>query len=309
MNLKRFWRGFWQVADPKIWIASTIPMAVGGALAYGLNGTFNWYWFFVSVTGVYFIEIGKNAANDLVDYKSGVDLMVAPDKVTPFSGGKRSIVDGNLTLREAAFITAITLFIGAGIGVYIAIIREPAILWIGASGLFFAAAYSLPPFKLAYRGLGEIVVGITFGPLIVTGTYLVQAHTFNPLVLLASLPIGFLIANVLWINQYPDFEADLCGRKLNMVVRMGKHKGIKIYAILYAACYLSLLLLSIISANPFWLLPFCGLPLVLRAVRIAAAYYDDIPNCVAANLNTIKTYQITGITMVLAALMSRYIRI
>ncbi|MBS4021911.1 MAG: hypothetical protein KGZ79_05770 [Dethiobacter sp.] len=45
MDLKRFWRGFWQVADPKIWIASTIPMAVGGALAYGLNGSFNWYWF------------------------------------------------------------------------------------------------------------------------------------------------------------------------------------------------------------------------------------------------------------------------
>lgn len=137
MDIRRLWRGFWQVAYPKIWVASTVPMAVGGALAYGLTGTFNWYWFLVGVLGVYFIEIGKNAANDLVDYKSGVDLMVSPDKRTPFSGGRRSIIDGNLTLGEAAVITAVTLALGAGIGVYVALFREPAILIIGTSGLFF----------------------------------------------------------------------------------------------------------------------------------------------------------------------------
>jgi 1,4-dihydroxy-2-naphthoate polyprenyltransferase len=306
LSLSRFWRGFWQVADPKIWVASTIPMAVGGALAYGLNGHFNWYWFLVGVAGVYFIEIGKNAANDLFDYKSGVDLMVAPDKITPFSGGKRAIVDGNLTIKEAALITVFTLAAGAVIGLYIAVFREPAILWIGCTGLFFAAAYSIPPFKLAYRGLGEILVGITFGPLIVSGTYLVQTHTLNPIVFLASLPIGFLIANVLWINQYPDYEADLQGKKLNQVVRIGKVKGIRVYAVLFALAYVSLLVLSIASANPFWLLAFIGIPLVLKAVRVAASCYDDIPNCVTANINTIKTYQITGLTMILAAIMSRF---
>jgi 1,4-dihydroxy-2-naphthoate octaprenyltransferase len=41
--MSRLWKGFWQVADPKIWVASTIPMAVDGALAYGHTGAFNWY--------------------------------------------------------------------------------------------------------------------------------------------------------------------------------------------------------------------------------------------------------------------------
>jgi 1,4-dihydroxy-2-naphthoate octaprenyltransferase len=295
------------VADPKIWIASTVPIAVGGALAYGLTGNFNGYWFLVSLVGVYFIEIGKNAANDLVDYKSGVDLMVEPDKLTPFSGGKRSIVDGNLTLREAAWITLFTLVAGSAVGFYIAYFREPAIIWIGLCGLFFAAAYSLPPFKLAYRGLGEAVVGFTFGPLIVSGAFVVQAHYLAWEAVLASLPIGFLIANVLFINQYPDYEADMQGNKRNWVVRLGRINGLRVYKSLFAATYLSLLTLFIVSRNPFWLLSFASLPLVIKAVKTADIYKEDIPHLIQANANTIMTYQLTGVTMVLAGILTRFI--
>ncbi len=308
-NVRRFWKGFWQVADPKIWIASTVPMAVGGAMAFGITGSFHWYWFFVSLIGVYFIEIGKNAVNDFVDFNTGVDLMVAPEKRTPFSGGKRAIVDGVLTLKEAAAITAVALTLGSLVGVYIAFLREPGILWIGCTGLFFATAYSLPPFKLAYRGMGEVVVGVTFGPLIVSGAFLVQAHFLSLEVILASLPIGFLIANVLFINQYPDYEADKQGNKRNWVVRLGKARGVIVYGVLFAAAYVSIIMLFIFTGNPFWLLSFISFPLVFRAVKIASRYYEDIPNIVPANANTIITYQITGLTMVLAGIIKRILTI
>ena len=304
--MARLWQGFWQVADPKIWLASIVPMAVGGALAYGLTGQFSWYWFFISMLGVFFIEIGKNAANDLVDYQSGVDLMVTPDKRTPFSGGKRAIVDGNLTLSQAAWITLATLAAGSIIGFYIAFNREPGILWIGVTGLFFAAAYSLPPFKLAYRGFGEAVVGFTFGPLIVCGTFLVQTHFLSWEVFMASLPIGFLIANVLFINQYPDYEADLQGNKRNWVVRLGKAKGLIVYKALFAATYLSFIVLFAATHNPFWLLSFVSLPLVIQAIVTATKHNEDLPRFIVANANTIKIYQLTGITMVLAGILTRY---
>lgn len=290
------------MADPKIWIASTVPMAVGAALAFGMTGRFNWYWFLVSVAGVYAIEIGKNAANDLADYKSGVDLLVSPENRTPFSGGKRAIVDGNLTLREAAFITAVTLGIGGLTGLYITFLREPALFWIGTGGLFFAAAYSLPPFRLAYRGLGELLVGITFGPLIVCGTFVVQTGYLSIEPLLVSLPIGFLIANVLFINQYPDYEADKLGGKRNWVVRLGKKRGLKIYLALFLLAYLSLCSLFAVSANPFWLLPLITLPLAGKAVQTAARESNNIPGLIPANAGTIKTYQLAGAGMVLAAL-------
>src|SRR5690554_1687492 len=58
---KRLWQGFWQLADPKIWIASTIPLLVAAALAYKHTGLVNVWWFVISLVAVYLIEIGKNA--------------------------------------------------------------------------------------------------------------------------------------------------------------------------------------------------------------------------------------------------------
>jgi 1,4-dihydroxy-2-naphthoate polyprenyltransferase len=301
----RLWQGFWQLADPKIWIASTVPMALGGAMAFAYLGSFSWRWFLTGVAAIYLIEIGKNAFNEYVDYRSGVDRYVTPDKRTPFSGGKKTIIDGKLKLKETVVIGLLTMGAGALIGLHVVFNREFHILWFGLAGFFFSSFYSLPPFKFSYRGLGEMVVGLTFGPLITAGTFLVQTHTVTPAVLLASLPLGFLIAGVLWINQYPDFEADLKGGKLNLVVRLGKAKGVTVYGVLFGAAYLVLLLLAALSNNLFWLLPYLSLPLAWRAVAVARRYFDDIPQLIEANAKTILVYQLAGLGMVAAALLGR----
>jgi len=148
-------------------------------------------------------------------------------------------------------------------------------------------------------------VGITFGPLIVSGIYLVMTHTLDIKVIIASLPIGFLIANVLWINQYPDYEADLKANKRNWVVRLGKKKGITIYKLLFTCTYISFFIIAIVFRNPFWLLIFISLPISTKAVKIARRYYDDIPQLTQANAKTVMIYQINGIVMVIAAIMGR----
>ncbi len=303
-KIKRLWLGFWQIADPKIWIASTVPMAVGGSLAYAQSGTFSWFWFIVGAVAVYFLEIGKNAINEYIDYLSGVDRFVTPDKRTPFSGGKKTIVDGKLTLKENLYIGAVTVLIGCLLGLYIVSFREFSVLWFGLAGVFFALFYSLPPFQFAYRGFGEMTVGFTFGPLITTGTYLVQTGSISVLVLLASLPLGFIIANVLWINQYPDYEADLQGGKMNGVVRMGKKRAVSVYAILFGFAYLFLLVMAIFSKNILWLLPFISMPPAIRAVQVARKHYDNIPLLMEANAKTIQVYQLTGLFMIAAALLT-----
>ena len=298
----RLWQGFWQLADPKIWIASTIPMAVGAAMAFAWRGAFSWPWFLTGAAAIYLIEIGKNAFNEYVDYLSGVDRFVDPDKRTPFSGGKKTIVDGKLKLKETMVIALITMGAGALVGLYVVFHREFHVLWFGLAGFFFSSFYSLPPLKFSYRGLGEPVVGLTFGPLITAGTFLVQAHTVTPAVILASLPLGFLIANVLWINQFPDYEADLRGGKLNGVVRLGKEKAVTVYALIFGAAFLLLLPLALFSGNYFWLLPLLASPLAARAVSVARRHLNDVPRLVEANAKTILIYQLTGLGMIAAAL-------
>ncbi len=303
-KLKRLWSGFWQVADPKIWIASTIPMAVGGALAFRHTGNFSWYWFLVGMAAIYLLETGKNAINEYIDFLTGVDRFVTPDKRTPFSGGKKTIVDGKLTLKENLVIGAITVTAGCSIGLYITAAREFNVLWIGLFGVFFALFYSLPPFKFSYRGLGELVVGITFGPLVTCGTYLVQTHTLTLEVIVASVPLGLIIANVLWINQYPDYEADLKGGKMNGLVRLGKKRGLTVYAALFGLAYTVFFALALLSSNPLWLLSLASLPLAVRAVKVARRHFDNIPALIEANVKTIQVYQLTGLVMVATALLA-----
>ncbi|ABY91981.1 MAG: 1,4-dihydroxy-2-naphthoate octaprenyltransferase [Caldanaerobacter subterraneus] len=304
-EFSRVWKGFWQLADPKIWIASTVPMFVAAAYAYGKTGKFDFLWFFISVIGIYFIEIGKNAVNEVIDYKSGVDTFVTPDKRTPFSGGKKTIVEGKLTVKETIIIAVLTMLAACFIGLIIVVFREPLVLIIGLLGILISIFYSLPPFKFSYIGFGEIAVGVTFGPLIMTGMYLVLTHHISGDILLLSLPIGFLITNVLWINQYPDYEADLRGHKYNLLVRIGKEKGVIVYAALYGAAYLSFIVIAIVTKNFLWLLSFVTLPLAVQSVKIARKYYDNIPKLIKANANTVKIYQITGISMIIASLLLR----
>jgi len=306
-DVKRIWQGFWQLADPKIWIASTVPMVVGAAFAFGNAGRFDIYWFLVALIAVYCIEIGKNAVNEYVDYLSGVDRFISPDKRTPFSGGKKTIVDGKLTLTEVVIIAIVTFVIACGIGLYIIFFKETSVLWIGMAGVLLSIVYSLPPFKLAYRGLGEVTVGLTFGPLIVLGIYCLLTGRVDFSALLISIPIGILIANVLWINQFPDYEADLKGNKRNWVVRLGKEKSVRIFALLFLIAYLWFILLAIVLGNAFWLLGLISAPLAIRAVRVARQYYDDIPKMTEANLRMVQVYQLTGITMTIASVLSRFL--
>src|SRR5690606_13695116 len=97
----RTWQGFWQLADPKVWVASTVPMLVAATLAYRDLGFVHLGWLLAVAIGVYLIEIGKNAVNEVVDFQSGADRFVAPEDRTPFSGGKKTLTEGRLTTGEA----------------------------------------------------------------------------------------------------------------------------------------------------------------------------------------------------------------
>lgn len=305
VEMNRLWKGFWQLADPKIWVASTIPMLIATSLAYGITGKFNLLWFIVSLVGIYLIEIGKNSSNEYVDYKTGVDINIAPEKRTPFSGGKKTIVQGKLTLDEVKYIAIGTFLLACGIGLMIVLFREPGVLWIGILGILISIFYSVPPFKFAYSGLGEFAVGFTFGPLITLGMYMVMTGTFDYKVMVVGLPVGFLISNVLWINQYPDYEADKAGNKKNWVVRLGKEKGLKIYALLFGLAYVSFILVAILYKSPFWLLGWVSAPLAVKSIGIARREFDNIPKLMQANAFTVVIYQVTGLAMIIAAILAR----
>jgi len=234
--------GIWRLADPKISITSAAAMLVGFAPAIG-NQHFSWAWLVVTALALFCMEVAKNAWGDVIDFDSGTDLAVTPEDRTAFSGGKRVLVDKLLTRGQTWVVAA--AFAGAGLllGALIVFGREPAALYIGVLGMVLGWSYHGPPLKLAYRGFGELDVVLCYGPLIVISTYLIQTHQLSWPVFWTSVPLGLFIAAFLWVNQFPDYKADLSAGKNNLVVRLGRYRASRILPCIYAAAFALILAL------------------------------------------------------------------
>lgn len=281
--------GIFRLADPKITLASAASMLLGFGAAVSA-GPPAWGWLALTVLGIFCVEAAKNASGEIVDFDSGADLGVAEADQSPFSGGKKVLVDGLLTRRETALVAAVFYVLGAGAGLVIVALREPAVLWLGVVGIGLAFFYHAPPLRLSYRGLGEAAVALAYGPVIACGTYLVQRGRIDPPVILASLPLGGLIAAFLVINELPDRKADAAAGKRTLVVRLGARGGARLFAGITLAAWGGLLVLPLFGVTPWVLLGLVGLPPGVRAMRRLQKRPDDTPFIVPAQAAALASF-------------------
>lgn len=263
---KRLLLGIYRLSDPKISLASISAMLLGTCAA-SMYGQVDWPWLLPTVIGILFLEAAKNASGDVFDYDSGTDLAVADADRSPFSGGKRVIVDGLMTRQQTIVAASVFYLLGITAGLAIVFLHEPKILIIGFIGVAFAYFYNAPPLKLSYRGLGEAVVAITYGPLICCGTYLVLCRDLPITVVAVSVPLGILIAAFLVINEFPDRKADLGAGKMNLVVQLGEKKAGQLYMVMIVTAFVGILFLPQTGLpNTVWL-GFLGLPFGAASAR------------------------------------------
>jgi 1,4-dihydroxy-2-naphthoate octaprenyltransferase len=264
--------GFWRLADPKISLASFAGMVMAGFFA-AADGALAWGWFALTFAGIFCIEVAKNASGEVVDFDSGTDQAVAEGDRSPFSGGKRVLVDGLLTRRQCWAIAAVFFGLGIAAGLVIVALREPRILYLGVLGVALAWFYHGGPLRLSYRGLGELAVALAYGPLVVCGTYLVQTGEVTAPVAHASGVLGLLVAAFLWINQFPDYRADRSAGKRNLVVRLGIGASAGVFLVIVVAAYLWLGIAALsLPGGEGMLWGLLGaLPAGIAAVKLLAA--------------------------------------
>jgi 1,4-dihydroxy-2-naphthoate octaprenyltransferase len=241
---RAFWRGFWRLADPRITLASVSSLGLG-AVAAARVAALSWPWLALSFLGIFAIEVAKNASGEIFDFDSGADLAVAEEDRSPFSGGKRVLVDGLLTRNHTWWIAGAGYALGIFAGLSITLGREPRVLLLGLPGVALAWFYHAPPIRLSYRGLGEAGVAIAYGPLILSGTYLVQRHGLPLSIALLSVPLGILIAAFLWVNEFTDCRADSSVGKRTLVVRLGRPRAARVLVLLYSLAFLLQVLLPL----------------------------------------------------------------
>ena len=241
-------------------------MLLGAAVA-ARDGRLEWGWLLGTVLGILSIETAKNASGELFDFASGVDQAVRAEDRSPFSGGKRVLVDGLLTEGETTAIAVSAYALGIGAGLAIALLREPWVLLLGSIGVGLAYFYHAPPVSLCYRGLGEVAVAIVYGPLLTIGTYLVQRGTVTLEVVLLSIPLGILIGSFLWINEFPDYEADRACGKGTLVTKLGRRAASRVFAILVLTAFGLVALLPLFGTPTGAWLGAVGLPFGLAAAQ------------------------------------------
>lgn len=250
---------------PQFLPAVLIPVGLGASTAWLNTGMFSFAKLALSLVAAACYHSGMNVLNDYFDYRNGTDN-INRNALTPFTGGSRFIQNGGMTPNETLALGALLIAAGSAIGIYLALETGWGLALIGLAGLLSGVFYSAPPIFLVGRGLGEITVGLNFGLLTVMGSYMVQSGRVDAAAVIVSLPVAFLIAALLYINEFPDFEADRDSGKRTLVVRLGPGRARYFFIVFLAGAYLSV----IIGAASGYLPPMSLLSLVSAAFAARA---------------------------------------
>ena len=277
--------------------ATLVPVILGSAAAWHDFGVFSWPLFFLALIGAAFIHLGVNLSNDYFDHVSGNDE--ANKTPTMFSGGSRVIQENLIPAKNILIATMLFFALGAAIGLYLNfILPGNVVIILGAIGIFLGLFYTAPPFKIGYNGLGEIITGIGFGPLMVLGSYFVQAKILTLSAFFVSIPIAILVALILFINEFPDYEADKKSNKKTLVVLSGKKYSVNIYIAFLALAYIIVIAGAISGFMPYYaLIVLFTLPLAYTAIKNLIRNYDKIEELLPSNKATIALHLVFGILL------------
>jgi 1,4-dihydroxy-2-naphthoate octaprenyltransferase len=285
---------------------SLFPVAAATALAYLTDHALNLRLFGLTLLGVAALHLGANLINDYYD-SFGSDPLNR--NVTPFSGGSRVIQDGQMSPGQVKTLAYLLFALGVGCGLSLIYLGRPWVALVGLLGLGAAVGYSASPLQLMSGGLGEGLIFLAFGPLLSWGAYYVQTGKLSLVGAAVSLPLAFLITAIIWINEFPDLEADMAAAKRHLVARLGLQVSRWVYGGLMLAPFVSLFVLMEIFHLPDLIVAgLLPLPLAVRAVRLAFGTPPTDPEFVPIQALTIQTHFLTGLTLTLALLYAAWWR-
>jgi 1,4-dihydroxy-2-naphthoate octaprenyltransferase len=276
---------------------SLIPVILAAALSF-LHGSLHTGQLIAVLIGVGSLHLGANLINDYYDDPGSDRINLHP---TPFSGGSRVIQD-KLMDAKAVWVMAMGFFVvGTAVGVWLALTGRPFVVVIGLMGFLAGYLYSASPVSLMSRGLGEITIFFAFGPLITWGTYYVMTGLLTWQAFTLGIPTGFLIAAVIWINQFPDYEADRDAGKRNWVVRLGRNHSRLIYSVLMLGPY-AVVLYWVLTQQGSWpyLAVIFTIPIALKAIKILNTHYQTYDEIIPAQALTIQAHLALGLVLTAA---------
>jgi 1,4-dihydroxy-2-naphthoate polyprenyltransferase len=262
MTMSRAQLGIWfPLIRPFTLTAAAVPVMVGSALARW-DGSFVLSHFVALLLCSMLIQAATNMLNEYFDYQRGLDTHESV-------GIAGSIVRGDLSAPTVLRGALVTLSLALVCGLYLVVAVSPWLLAVGAISVAGAYVYSGGPKAVSSTPFGEAQVFVLMGVLLVGLGYYVHAGSISTGVLIASLPVSFLVAAILLGNNIRDMDGDEARGRRTLPIVFGRWGGILILTILIFGAYLMLIVAVLAGAAPWLaLLAFASLPLAPAVIRL-----------------------------------------
>lgn len=272
-------------------LASVIAVSNGLALSYWKFGQLDPVYAALTYAGVAFLHASVDLLNDYWDYKRGIDSATIRTK---FSGGT-GVLPENLLTPKAVYRAGVAfLILGGLVGAYFVAIRGITIAVILGFAVVAIYFYST---SIVNSGLGELFVGIK-GAMIVLGTFYVQTMTLHPAAVYVGVIAGLLSATVLFVNSFPDFEADRSKGRRTLVILIGKNTGAKAFPLFIAAAYALIAIGIMLGYTKIYsLAAFASIPFAAKAITSLRKESENLQGLVPAMGSTVMYSRITGFVL------------
>lgn len=247
------------------------PVVLGAASAWYVTTRFDLLNFLLALLGSISLHLAANAIDDVYDQLNGVDSV--SDRTFPkdFPGWK-PITRGMITIRRGFEVSGLFYGLSLLVGAYLSISVGWLALGIAIPGIILSYAYSAPPVKLDYRGLGlgEVGIFLSFGPIPCLGTYYVVAHSLSALPLLISVPTGLLTTSVLLSHDRIFFDAYREAGKRSLAVVIGLNGSSRLILALGVSAYALVLVYFLLKYVPvFAIAVFAAIPALVSSVDLS----------------------------------------
>lgn len=270
--------GFWFMnARPQALPQSVIPSVVAICVAF-TTSVGSWLCAVVALVGVICAHLSIDLLDDYFDYRNaglGSREKLARAGMRARIGKAQYLADGQATLKQTFVVAALFGGVALICGAVVFCFRGWPILWFVLAGAFLGFFYSAPPFKLCYHGLGELLTGLMFGPLLMPGMCYAVCGELPTDIWWISGAIGLLVVNILYSHSIMDRQPDISVHKKTLAVLLSPGELPRRGLLLAFSCLFSFLpyLLILVAVmighlGPWSLLTFVTLPLAFALVTL-----------------------------------------
>ena len=288
---------WFRVIRVKFLLASVIAVCLGLVISWSQNQTIDIVNASLTFAGVIALHASVDLLNDYWDFKRRIDTET---KRTKFSGGTGVLPEGLLQPDEVYRAGMAFLILGAIIGGYFIFFNGVTIAIILAFAIISIYFYST---KIVNSGLGEVFVAIK-GTMIVLGTYFVQTSQIVIEPILGGVILGVLSSMVLFVNSFPDFEADRASGRKTLAIMLGKKRATSALWIFPIVVYGIIISGVITQTLPILsLITLLSIPLLIKSGLGLKRSFDDVEKLVPVMGSCVSYGRITGTLLVLSFLL------